>query len=439
MSYCVFFAALTNLPKSVLMDEISQKSWDVAIVGAGAAGLMASIICGQAGLRVLLLDGQPKVGAKILMSGGTRCNVTNHKVTENDFFSESPRFVRNVLRAFPSGKALSFFQDFGVSFVQEEGGKYFPSTHSGKTILEALLRGVSESGVNLQSNSKVTNIKKENGIFEITGDAFSYFAKTVILCCGGLSYPTTGSDGIGYQLANQMDHTVLSTTPALTPLLTPEPAWHSLSGLTLNCRLILLEDHKELAREEGSFLFTHLGFSGPIALNISRHWIRAKSKKSLQLVANFLPHVHEAELRKRIQEDSQANPTRYARRILSERIPDRLARVLFDYLGIADDIPVSQFRREDREDLIKLLMHCPLPVSGVIGYQKAEVTAGGVPLSELDYRTMASQKVPGLFFAGEMLDVDGRIGGFNFQWAWSSGYVAAHGVINFIKASSGTL
>lgn len=428
-----------------IYDDCSAARWDVAIVGAGAAGLMTAITAAKQSSRVLLLDGREKIGAKILMSGGTRCNVTNRQVTEKDFESENKRVLRDVLKTFSSEKAAAFFRDLGIDLVLEPGGKYFPSTHSARTVLDALLGECKKTGVHLVSGAKITKVVRQKDDFLLSGEKESFWrAKTVVLCTGGLSYPSSGSDGTGYEIAKSFGHSLVFTTPALTPLQTDDPDWKSLSGVTLPARLTLWDRSKKQAVFEDSFLFTHFGFSGPAALNISRHWVRSEAvvadgnKKwpsatttSWKLTANFLPSENEENFRKALTAACEKNPGRRLKSLLSEKVPERFVEIFLRKLGIAEAVVLNQLKRGERELLIHSLFHFPLSVTGVVGYGKAEATAGGVDLREVNPKTLESKLQPGLFFAGEILDVDGRIGGFNFQWAWSSGFVAGRAVARY--------
>ncbi len=408
---------------------MNNKIYDVVIVGAGAAGLMTAICCRRHGLEVLLLDGQPKIGAKILMSGGTRCNVTNFDVNERDYQSEELRTVRNVLKAFPATQTIKFFRRLGVNLILEPGGKYFPTTHSGKTVLEAFLKEIDRLGVVLQTSCKVDHIEFDGKKFHVRGENFATLSKTVVLCSGGLSYPTTGSDGVGYRLAKHFGHHLIPTTPALTPFGTSDQDWKDLSGVTLPARLTLHVDGKKHIAYEDSFLFTHFGYSGPCVLDISRHWIRLKDKHDVKLTANFLPDFDEQLLRSSLDQFVKDHPKKLTKSFLVEKLPERFIETFLKKIDLDDTIGVSQLKKENRERLISGLLSCPLPVTGVIGYKKAEVTAGGVDFKEVDAKTLESKLQRGLFFAGEILDVDGRIGGFNFQWAWASGYVVAQAII----------
>jgi predicted Rossmann fold flavoprotein len=259
----------------------TEKVWDVAVIGAGAAGLMTAILARRGGKEVLLIDSQKQIGAKILMAGGTRCNLTNERITEKDYQSDYPNAVKSAIRQFTSEEAVSFFKELGISVVLEPGGKYFPSTHSGRTVLEAFLKEVQKAGVVLKTEQKVTGMAFRETTFEISGANFTYTARKVVLTTGGLSYPGTGSDGSGYGFAQSFGHTLVPTTPSLTPLETGDSDWKQLSGVALPVRLILKQDDKKLATYQSDFLFTHFGFSGPSVLDISRHWIRAEKGPGL--------------------------------------------------------------------------------------------------------------------------------------------------------------
>ena len=407
--------------------------FDVVIVGAGAAGLMTAIVCRRQDIKnILLLDGQQKIGAKILMSGGTRCNVTNAQVDPKDFNSENSIVVRNVLYGFSSSHAIDFFQKLGVKFVVEPGGKYFPTTHSGKTILDALNNEIVRRRIRLETSKKVNRIHFKKGLFYIQGEGFEYVSKTVVMCSGGLSYPMTGSDGVGYNIAKSFGHTIIQTSPALTPLKTDDEDWKSLSGVSLECLLTLKINQVNSVSFEGPLLFTHFGFSGPAVLNISRHWDRLGTQKNVILEANFLPKENLEALFKNMRQFAEYHPKGTLKRFLTESLPERFVQILLKKNKLSPMLILSQVKKESRETLAKSILNHPLKIIGVMGYQKAEVTAGGIDLREIESKTLESKLQPGLFFAGEILDADGRIGGFNFQWAWSSGVVAARAIAKII-------
>jgi len=409
---------------------------DTIIVGAGAAGLKAAITCARGGLKTLLLDSQDSVGAKILMSGGTRCNVTNETVTEKDFSSNHPRAVRNILRAWPSEKARQFFDELNVKLIREDSGKYFPASNSARTVLNALLDETNRLGVMLRTGKKVTEIVFESNHFRVVTASDTFRGKTVILTTGGLSYPTTGSDGSGYQLARHFAHTIVKTRPALTPLMAKEKVLKTLSGIAVPCRLSLKLQGKTSMTFESPLLFTHFGFSGPAALNMSRFWLVANEIEKAQLFANFVPDVSEEKFLNTLKEEQNASPNQTLRTVLKNLFPERMIDVWLNFCDISKTGRLSHLSRAKQRALIESLYRFELPVSGVFGYQKAEVTAGGVSLEEVSTTTLESNRQAGLFFAGEILDADGRIGGFNFQWAWASAHVAAEGAVKRLKGAA---
>jgi len=403
-------------------------TYDVIIIGAGAAGLMTAIQAAEGGLKVLLLEGQKKVGAKILMSGGTRCNVTNKTVSEKDFNSEKIIVVRNILRSFTNKDTIEFFNGLAVELTLEVTGKYFPTSNSGKTILEALLRKIaSRPNVTLLLEHKVKAIYFKDNEYILKGDNFQFNTRRIVLTTGGLSYPTTGSDGTGYRLAQSFGHSMIETLPALTPLTTKDNDLKSLSGITLDVQLNLIVDTKKYFSCRESFLFTHFGFSGPAALDISRHYLKAQGKK--EIAANFIPPYDENSFLVFLRQVVEKSPNKTIRGVLIELMPQRLVDLILRKTKLEASLPMNQLDKASRQQLIARCVQYPLEITGVLGYSKAEVTAGGIDFAEVNPKTLESKLMPGMFFAGEILDVDGRIGGFNFQWAWASGYTVAQALI----------
>ncbi len=403
---------------------------DIAIIGAGAAGLTAAIWAGRMGAKqVVLFDTKEKIGAKILMSGGTRCNVTNREVKSTDFHGGPSHFIKHVFEAFkPGDETIQFFKEIGVELTLEPTGKYFPVTNSAQTVLDALIQEAKQVGVALRTGVRIKEVKQAGDFFRLkdSNGVSEILARKVILTTGGLSHPTTGSDGAGYRISKNFGHTIVNTYPALTPLLTSDRDWKSLSGITLEANLSFFKDGKKECEYRDSFLFTHFGFSGPAALDVSRHFASAKEEEHPQITASFLPKHNDESIKRAFESMQKRNPNKLIKNILADEfpLPERFVEILLRKASIRLDEPIGSCSGENWKQLARSLLHYPLEVTGVFGYAKAEVTAGGVNLKEINVSTMESKLVHGLYFAGEAMDVDGRIGGFNFQWAWSTGAIA---------------
>jgi predicted Rossmann fold flavoprotein len=399
---------------------------DIAVVGAGAAGLFAAIAAAEAapGLRVVALEGARTVGAKILVSGGSRCNVTNVDVTERDFHGGPSRVVRHVLRAFPAPSAAGWFQRAGVALHEEAGGKLFPDTNRSRTVLDALLGACARLGVTIRTASRVSGLTVTSDGFVVDANGGPVRARAVLLATGGQSLPKSGSDGFGYELARRLGHTLVPTTPALVPLLLDGALFADLSGVSHEVALTVIDDGTRTT-VTGSLLWTHVGISGPAALDVSRVWLRAVAEgRCPSMVMSVLPRLTFEGLEQWLVEAGRAHPRGTLRGELAALLPAAVVDALLRHAGVDAAVTLAQLSRDARRAAIRALLELPLPVSGSRGYQYAEVTAGGVPLDEITPATMASRVCPGLYLAGEILDVDGRLGGFNFQWAWSSGWVA---------------
>ena len=400
---------------------------DVAVVGAGAAGLMAAIQARrtQPERRILLLDGARTLGAKILVSGGARCNVTHHQVDETAFAGSSPKAIRKVLRRFGVAETVAFFEDLGVALKKEETGKLFPTTNRARTVLDALLRAAREAGVEIRHPWRVTALDSGGHDFRLgSSDGGTLLAGRVVMATGGRSLPKSGSDGVGYALVRGLGHILTARIfPGLVPLTLPrDHVLCGLSGLSAPATLeVRTAAGRRLTSYTGSTLCTHFGLSGPAVLDVSRHYIAARlDDGGARLVANWLP----GETAEALQGTLRGLGPGTIGRVLAGRLPERLARALCAAAGVDWSQPGHRLPREARRALVRTLTAMELPITGDRGFDVAEVTAGGVPLAELDLDTMGSRVRPGLWLCGEICDVDGRVGGFNFQWAWASGYVA---------------
>jgi predicted Rossmann fold flavoprotein len=396
----------------------------------------------------VLIDGAQKPGAKILVSGGSRCNVTNATVTERDFWGGKPSVIRNVLRAFPVDQTVAFFRAIGVSLHEEPGGKLFPDTNRARDVLDALLRESDRAGATLVAGHRVTDVITTSHVaprtphvtpgpphlaprFRITTDRGDMTAHSVVLATGGQSLPKSGSDGAGFAIAERLGHAIVPTTPALAPLLlaSTDCVHAEVSGVSQDVELAVWVDGAVSTRLNGSLLWTHFGISGPVALNASRHWLRAQLEgRAVAMTANLRPGLQFDAVDAEWQRAAAMNPKATLQSTLASMLPASVGAAILRQLKLDATATLAHVSRDDRRRLSRALVEFPLPVTGSRGYTYAEATAGGVALTEIDPATMQSRLCPGLWCVGEILDVDGRIGGFNFQWAWSSGFVAGRAV-----------
>jgi predicted Rossmann fold flavoprotein len=404
----------------------------VVVVGAGAAGTMAAIFAASAGAETLLLERTEDGGRKILISGGGRCNILPAAVDESRFVSDSPpHVVRRILRAWPLDQQIDFFQNtLGIPLVEErESAKLFPASQRARDVRDGLLAFAQEQGVTLLMNTRITGLtppllQPSATRWQIhRQEAAPLYADAVVFATGGLSVPKTGSDGGGLHVVESLGHAVRPTYAALTPLIAQPAPFATLAGLSLPVTVNARADGIS-ATSTGGFLFTHRGYSGPAVLDISHVAVRSRTESKaparVQVRWTWLGDTDWAEaLRPR--------GSRTVSGALSAHLPNRLAEALLEVAVVDPRRPLSNLSRKDRLRLIETLVRGDLPWTGDEGYKKAEVTGGGVRLSEIDPKTMESRKHKGLFLCGEMLDVFGPIGGYNFLWAWATGRAAGLG------------
>ncbi|MFG0260442.1 MAG: NAD(P)/FAD-dependent oxidoreductase [Phycisphaerales bacterium JB041] len=415
---------------------------DVVIVGAGAAGLMTAARLGRAlagaRARVLLLDGARKVGVKILVAGGGRCNVTHHAVDERQYAGGSRNTIRKVLRQFDVEHTVAYFAELGVELKREPTGKLFPVTDRAQTVLDALLGDVARGGAELVHPWRVGLIEPEpDGGFTLHrhNAADSIRASRVVLATGGMALPKSGSDGGGYTLARRLGHTVTDRLfPALVPLVTGDRSrWITdLSGISARTTVeVRSGTGKRLAQFENDLLCTHFGLSGPAVMDASR-WLtdaRHRDPDAALHIGWLLGETFDS-----VNASLLALNSTRVLSWLRDRLPDRLARAICHAHGIDPTLPGAQLGKDARRTLAHALVAMPVEITRDRGFAHAEATAGGVPLTEVAPGTMRSRVHPNLWLVGEILDVDGRIGGFNFQWAWSTGAVAGLAIAQDLRA-----
>lgn len=414
--------------------------WQVIVVGAGAAGLLAGIFAARQGAKVLLVDTRRSPGAKIRVSGGGRCNIMPSIAALEDFETRgSAKTMRNMLGSWPRQDVQRFFEeDLQLPLVVEKTGKMFPASSQSRDVVTALLRGLQEAGAQLRGETRVTAIAavptEAGGGYRLKlAEGEPLYCERLVVATGGLSMPKTGSDGAGWRMLQRLGHSLHTTAPALVPLCGAPFAGAPLAGLALPARLRVLRAGKLVAEAKGDFLFTHRGYSGPVVLDVSRHWTLAEqalptvpagvATDAVQIVASWGEVGQQADP-ERFWSDALASAGRHsAQHVLRAHLPRRLADTLLAHVGldVAGDNRAVELGKQQRRALLNALCAMPLPVDASEGYKVAEVTCGGVPLAEVVTSTLESRKAPGVYLCGETLDVTGRLGGFNFLWAWVTG------------------
>jgi predicted Rossmann fold flavoprotein len=406
---------------------------DVIVIGAGAAGLLAATRAAERGRRTLLLEKNRKPGVKILMSGGTRCNVTHatdrRGIVEAFGRAQGP-FLHSALAALGPDEVVAMFAAEGVPTKVEAGGKIFPVSDRALDVLLALEAMRKRSGAELALDEAVESITRDGEGFLVNTARRELRAEKVVLTVGGQSYPGCGTIGEGYAWAKSLGHTIVPPRPALVPLLSPAPWVHDLSGVTVpDVRLRIGEvGAKPLAERRGSFLFTHFGLSGPVVMDLSRVITERPQATQWQAVCDFVPDIKEDAITNRLTAEAAASGKKSVANIVTEIAPRRLVEALFQQARIPDDRRIAELSKAERTGLVQGLKATAISISGSMGFKKAEVTAGGVSLVEVDSRTMESKVASNLFVAGEILDLDGPIGGYNFQAAFSTGWLAGESV-----------
>lgn len=405
-----------------------SNSYDCIIVGGGAAGMMAAITAAGLGKSTLLLEKMNRCGKKISITGKGRCNVTNN-CTSDDFFANiptNPRFLYSAYAGFNSQDCMDFFERLGVPLKTERGNRVFPVSDKAEDIVRALEQGCEDYGVN-RIFSKVTEIITEDGAVKgVKCGSRSYFAPSVLIATGGKSYPGTGSDGDGYRFAEELGHTVTDIKPSLVPIESDDDYCREMMGLSLKNVVLTLKDtvkNKVVFSEMGEMLFTHFGVSGPLVLSASSHIPQVESGRYIFYI-DLKPALDEKKLDERILRDFKEIPNRIFANSLSKLLPSKMIPTVVELSGIDGEKQVNSVTKQERQRLVSLLKAFPVHIRSFRPIAEAIVTSGGVKVSEVSPKTMESKLVKGLYFAGEILDVDGYTGGFNLQIAFSTGCLA---------------
>jgi predicted flavoprotein YhiN len=441
-----------SAPLPRLRGNPDMPDWDVVIIGAGAAGLLAAIRAAERGRRTLLVEKNRKPGVKILMSGGTRCNLTQNTDARGivEAYGRPGRFLHSALASLGPRELVELIEAEGVPTKIEATGKIFPASDKAVDVLNALLHRLNRSGATLLLDEPVGGLERVESAFRVVTTQRTLTVPRVLLTTGGRSYPGCGTTGDGYAWAHAFGHTIVPPRPALVPVTTTAVWVHQLSGLTIPdvaVRVVprddsldagapsaqVVADSRETRKSgrwrnadvrRGSFLFTHFGASGPAVLDVSRDITALPDPACAALECDFLPELTDEQFETELRARSAAAGRKAVVAILPDQVPRRLTEALLEQAAIPAEQRAAELSRDQRARIVRWFKQARIPVSGTRGFEKAEVTAGGVSLDEVDSHTMESRLVPGLFFAGEILDLDGPIGGYNFQAAFSTGHLA---------------
>ncbi len=417
------------------MTTKSNKTYNIAIIGGGPAGMMAGGRAGELGASVVLLEKNKSLGIKLLMTGNGRCNITN-KIEDNrklvEKYGSNGKFLFSAFNKFGVEELIEFFESRGVETKIEPGNRVLPVSNKAKDVLDALIKYLKDSGVNIKTDSEVKEIiKKANPATGgrsriekiILASGEEIIADKYVICTGGKSYPESGSSGDGYRWLKKLGHEIIEPLPALVPIIVKDKFVKDLEGVSLkNVSILLYKDSKKIDSQIGEAIFTANGMSGPVILNMSR--IIAKNLPGkLKLRIDFYPQLDFTKLDCKIQEDFKVGSNKLFKNFLDKLLQPKLAVVILKLSGIDPGKQINLVTKEGRKKLIHLLKEFDLEIYGLAGFEKAMVTSGGVKLSEVDPKTMKSKLIDNLYLAGEVLDIDGPTGGFNLQVCWSTGYV----------------
>lgn len=400
---------------------------DIIVIGGGAAGMMAALTAADRGARVLLLERNQKVGRKLYITGKGRCNLTNNSTVQEvlENVPRNSRFLTGAMTRFPPADTMKFFESLGVPLKTERGNRVFPQSDRSADVIDALFLALRRAGVEIAEERAVRILTRGGHVAAVQTEHGKYNCKAVILATGGLSYPATGSTGDGYAMAEVLGHTIVEPRPSLVPLAAKGEDCGRMQGLSLRNVVVKVKNEKgkTVYRDQGELLFTHFGLSGPLILSASAH-MREMGREHYTIWIDLKPALDEATLDVRLLRDLAENPNRAFHNVLEGLVPRLMVPVLVDRSGIPAGEKANSVTREQRRRLLELLKGFSVEIAGPRPIEEAIVTSGGVKVSEVDPKTMASKRIEGLYLVGEILDVDAYTGGFNLQIAWATGHAA---------------
>lgn len=414
---------------------MSEQNYPLIVVGGGAAGMMAAITAARMGVQVQLLERNPKVGRKLYITGKGRCNVTNHCAVEGVLAStpRNGRFLYSALTRMPPAAVEKFFSDLGVELKVERGNRVFPKSDKAADIIDALFFELRRLKVPVLQTRATGIVCRDGVVCGVDTETGEIPCKAIILATGGLSYPATGSTGDGHRMASDLGHTVVEPKPSLVPLESPDSFCGEMQGLALKNVTLTVKNQKKKAvyQEQGELLFTHFGLSGPLILSASAH-MRDYNKNTYTCYIDLKPALDEQTLDARLVRELTSNANKDMANLLGALLPRMMIPVMLERAEIPGWRKAHDLTKGERRRLLEFFKAFPVAISGPRPIEDAIVTSGGVKVGEVDPKTMESKKVPGLFFAGELLDVDAYTGGFNLQIAWSTGRAAGESAAEFV-------
>jgi len=399
-----------------------------AIIGGGASGTMAAISAARSENIVTIFEKNEKLGKKILITGNGRCNITNRTVSHQNYHGTHPKFASSVLAQFSNTDTIKFFEDLGLILKEEDEGRLFPRSNQAQSVVDVLTEELERLGVEVKLNQKIKKVIKQKNKFHITSyQNKKYIFDKLIIATGGKSYPKTGSTGDGFRFAESLGHRIIKPFPASTPLRIKSIVCNKLQGIKIDATLKIFHNDKQISEKTGELLFTHLGLSAPVVLESSREVSRiltSNPKAKLECSINLLPEYSFSEIRNILLKRINDHPERNIGNQFIGILPKKVTPTILKHYDIDPLTQSMNISKKTLHRIIEILTDHREKIIGVLGWDSAQFTAGGVDISEIDSKNMQSQLVKGLHFCGEVVDIDGDSGGYNLQWAWSSGFVA---------------
>ncbi|MEK7309542.1 MAG: NAD(P)/FAD-dependent oxidoreductase [Planctomycetota bacterium] len=400
-----------------------MEQYQTIVIGGGAAGLMAAITSAKQGFKTAIIEKNKALGRKILVTGNGRCNLTNTGISPDKYYGQNTKCLHSIFNRFSSKDAMAFFEQLGVQLKTEESGRIFPVTNQASTIVDLLIEEINRLEIKTCLQESVKNLVFSKNGWKVETYKGEYQADNVILAVGGKSYPLLGTTGDGFVMAHKLGHRIVEPRPALVPLELVGNWFHKLQGVKSDVDLILTMQGKTVAKEAGELIFTHYGISGPIVLNLSRLLVDYLGKPGSEVFISFFPTQDVEGLKGLLSRRWLAHPQKTLANSLIGLLPKKLCDVLTAELKLPEK-QVNQLTKKELEFIAERLVRWPIIIKRPRSFDEAMVTAGGVAMDEVNTRTMESLKAKGLYLAGEILDIDGVSGGYNLQFAWSTGYIA---------------